>query len=111
MSFAALLTERAQIYAREAGQETWRRVSLEPLACRIVALSPREVEMAMAARRAEVTHRGRCLPSAKVRAGRRLVLEDGGEAYLIVSVTAVERPWPGGHLVVELQVVPGEQGR
>jgi hypothetical protein len=105
MSFAALLTERARVYAREAGQEHWRPVSAGPVACRVVALSPREAEMALARRRAEVTHRGRCEPSPDVRAGRKLVLADGRE-YLVVAVTSVARPAPSGHLVLELEALP-----
>jgi len=105
MSFAATLTERAHVYTREPGQETWRRVTVEPVACRVVALSPREVEMALAQRRTEVTHRGRCEPSPEVRGGRKLVLSDG-RVFLIAAVTPVAHPRPRGHLALDLEAIP-----
>lgn len=105
MSFAALLTDRAHVLAREAGREHWTRLTVEPLACRVVALTPREVEMALAQTRAEITHRGRCLPNPHVKPGRKLALV-AGPAYLILSVVRAASPKPYGHLVMELQELP-----
>jgi len=105
MSFLALLAERAHLYAREAGQERWRRVTVEPLRCRVVALTPREAEMRLAQMRGETTHRGRCLPNPHVVAGRAMVV-NGERAFVIVSVRAVDHPRPRGHLALELQEVP-----
>ena len=48
MSFAALLTDTAHVYARSAGQDHWHRVTREPVACRVVQLSPGDVEFAEA---------------------------------------------------------------
>lgn len=109
MSFAALLTDRAHVLTREAGHEEWTRLTAEPLACRVVPLTPREAEMALAQARAEITHRGRCLPNPHVRPGRRLALV-GGPAYLILSVVRAANPKPHGHLVLELQELPPVEG-
>jgi len=107
MSFAALLTDRAHLLAREPGRERWARLTAEPLPCRVVFLSPREVEMALAQAHAEVTHRGRCLPNPHVKPGRKLALL-GGPVYLILAVVHVPNPRPHGHLVLDLQALPPE---
>jgi hypothetical protein len=105
MSFLSLLGEQAHVYVREPGQERWRRVTAEPLRCRVVTLSPREAEMRLAQMRAETTHRGRCLPHPQVLAGRALVVKEE-RAFIITNARPVEYPRPGGHLALDLQEVP-----
>ncbi len=105
MSFLSLLGERAEVYAREAGQERWRRVTTEALACRVVTLSPREAEMRLGQLRAETTHRGRCLPNPQVVAGRAMVVNEE-RAFIILNARPVSYPRPQGHVALDLQEVP-----
>ncbi len=106
MSFAATLHQRAHIYARAAGQESWNRLTAEPVACRVVALSPREMEIAWSRLQAEVTHRGRALPHPALQAGHKLVVNKGaggaGGSFVIVAVRHVDHPAPAGHVVFDL---------
>ena len=104
MSFSAGLDRRAEVYAREAGQEHWQRVTRRPLACRVVELPVSETEVALVKLGARVTHRARCLPEEEIQAGRRLVV-DGEEEYLIVTVRKVGHPAPQGHLTLSLEAV------
>lgn len=119
MSLQATMTQLAHVYERAAGQEHWRRVTVEPIACSIVPLSPREAEMAAANLRAHATHRARCLPRAEIAAGRKLVLVGPGpacflphaapsrerkqRAFIIVHVRRFPRPHPDGHLCLYLE--------
>lgn len=105
MSFFALLSEHGEIYARAAGQERWRKVTVGPMKCRVVELSAREKEMGLAAMTPETTHRGRCLPHPQVTGGRVMVV-NGERAYLIVNARQVDHPRPKGHLALDLQEVP-----
>lgn len=126
MSFAALLTDRAHVYARSAGQDHWYRVTREPVACRVVELSPGDVELGLDGLRSEITHRGRCLPHPQVRAGRKLVLVAGcavegggqpevakqprdGRAFIVVALRRVSHPAPHGHLALSLRSFPGDE--
>ncbi len=108
MSFAALLTDTAHVYARSAGQDHWHRVTREPVACRVVQLSPGDVEFGLEGLRSEVTHRGRCLPRPEVQAGRKVVLGDG-RAFIVVALRRVSHPAPGGHLALSLRSFPEDE--
>ena len=105
MSFLALLGERAEVYAREAGQERWRKVTAEALACRVVTLSPREREIRLGQLEAETTHRGRCLPDEQIVAGRAIVVNEE-RAFIVLNARPVSYPRPRGHLALDLEEVP-----
>ena len=114
MSFYATLTQRAHVYARAAGQESWQKLTTEPVPCRIVALPRREREMAWARLQTEVTHRGRCLPRPEIRPGRKLVINEAagsaGQSFIIVAVRHIDHPAPAGHLAVDLSEIDDQAG-
>jgi len=113
MSFSATLNQRAHIYARQPGQEHWKRVTVAPIRCRITALSPRPHEETWARLHPEATHQARCLPSPHLQPGNKLTVLAAGAAheeqlqshqdYLILAVQSVPHPRPRGHVVVALQ--------
>lgn len=113
MSFVARLTDRAHVYARSAGQEQWRRVSAEPVACHVVALGPAAREGAWAQLEVQSTHRARALPSAHLQVGRKLVVVSGpmsGRSFVVLRMRRVNHPSPAGHVVLDLAQVEDEGG-
>ncbi|MBC7289664.1 MAG: hypothetical protein H5T86_16830, partial [Armatimonadetes bacterium] len=107
--FLNTLTRQAHVFMRAPGQDEWQRLTVEPVACSITALSAREREVMWARLSTAVTHRGRCLPRPEVQAGRKLVVADeaggAGETFIIVAVRRVSHPAPAGHLVLDLAAV------